>query len=651
MNRQQRRAAAKAAKPSKPSPTTLLEAGIRYLQSGQFAEAEKCCREILADDPDHADSFHLLGAISARTNKCDQAIEFIAEAIRKNPKNAEYFLNLGTLLEHQDRFEEALKSFDLALSLKPDSSATWIKIGDVLQRQERFEEALLAYDHALKIDPPHTGTERNRSQADAFYKRGVCLRHQMRLEEAYISFSKALTLFPDHVDALNSRGVTLLDTWQADEALIDFRKAIELKPNFVVTLNNYGLALTLLKRCEEALTTFDRALSISSEMVELFNNKGNALKALGRLDEALANYDRAIALKPNYVQAYSSRASCLDDMGRYGEALSSYKDALALQPDDAEAHWNLAVHSLRSGDLKTGWIESEWRWKIKSLRLTDRHFKQPLWLGAEPIDGKVLLLHNEQGLGDALQFCRYIPLVAARGARVVLEIDGPLKQLLSGLTGVSHCISKGEALPDFDFHCSLASLPLAFDTILDTIPSAVPYLSVGAHVADWKTRLDSKKRPRIGLVWSGNPDHRNDHNRSITLETLLPLLDVEAQFVSLQKIVRPSDEAVLRERNDVLHLGPELQSFSDTAALIEQLDLVVSVDTSVAHLAGALGRPVWILLPYIPDWRWLLDRDDSPWYPTARLFRQSQTRKWDSVVDEARRALTKFVTEVQSRRR
>ena len=650
MNRQQRRAATKADKPSNRSPAILLESGLRYLQSGQFSEAEKCCREILAADPDHADSFHLLGLISARTNKYDQATEFIAQAIRKNPNNADYFSNLGTMLERQDRFEEALKSFDLALALKPDFIDTWIKIGFTLQRQERFEEALLAYDQALKIDPPHTGVEKNLRRADAFYNSGVCFRHLMRFEEACISFGKVLAISPDHVDTLNNRGRTLLDLWQVDKALMDFRKAIELEPNSVAPLNNCGIALILLRRCEEALTILDRALSISPGLAELFNNKGNALKDLRRFDEALANYDRAIALKPDYAEAHSNRGNCLDEMGRYGEALSSYEDALALQPDHADAHWNTAIHRLRAGDLKTGWVENEWRWKIRSLQVKHRSFKQPLWIGAEPVDGKVLLLHNEQGLGDALQFCRYVPLLAARGARVVLEIDGPLKELLSGLTGVSHCIAKGETLPDFDFHCPLTSLPLAFDTTLDTIPSAVPYISVGAHAADWGTRLHSRNLPRIGLVWSGNPDHNNDRNRSMPLESLLPLLEVEAQFVSLQKNVRSGDEAVLRERSDILHLGPELQSFVDTAALIEQLDLVISVDTSVAHLAGALARPVWILLPFVPDWRWLLDREDSPWYPTARLFRQSQTREWHSVVDEMRRALTKFATAVQSRR-
>lgn len=651
MNRQQRRAAAKANKLSNRSPAILIESGLRYLQSGQFSEAEKCCHEILADDPDHAESFHLLGLISARTDKYDQAIEFIAQAIRKNPNNADYISNLGTMLQRQARFDEALKSFDLALSLKPDSTDTWIKLGNVLQRQERFEEAILAYDHVLEIDAPCPGPGKTPTRANALYKRGVCFRHLMRLEEACISFGKALTIYPGHFDALNDRGRTLLDLWRADEALMDFRKAIEIEPNSAALLNNCGITLILLRRCEEALETLDRALSISPDLAELFNNKGNALKYLGRFDEALANYDRAIALKPDYAEAHSNRGNCLDEMGRYGDALSCYKDALALQPDHADTHWNIAVNRLRAGDLRTGWVENEWRWKIKSLQVKHRHFRQPLWIGVEPIDGKVVLLHNEQGLGDALQFFRYIPLLAARGARVVLEIDEPLKELVSGLAGVSHCFAKGGTLPDFDFHCPLTSLPLAFETTLDTIPSAVPYISVGARATDWGTRLHSQNLPRIGLVWSGNPIHNNDRNRSMPLECLLPLLDVKARFVSLQKDIRPSDEPVVRERNDILHLGAELQSFADTAALIEHLDLVISVDTSVAHLAGALGRPVWIFLPYVPDWRWLLDREDSPWYPTARLFRQSQTREWHSVVDEVQRALTEFVATGLSRRR
>jgi tetratricopeptide (TPR) repeat protein len=651
MNRQQRRAAAKADKSPSRSPATLIEAGLRYLQSGRLAEAEKCCREILADDPDHADSFHLLGMIAAKADQYDRAIEFIARAIRKNPNNADYLSNLGTMLQRQARFDEALKSFNLALSLKPDSTDTWVKLGNVLQRQERFEEAILAYDNALRIDPPRPEAGKNLIQANALYKRGVCLRHLMRLDEACISFDQALAIYPDHFDALNDRGRTLLDLWRPGEALIDFRKAIRIDPKSVAPLNNCGITLILLRRCEEALEILDRALSISPGLAELFNNKGNALKFLGRFDEALASYDRSIALRPDYAEAHSNRGNCLDEMGRYDEALSCYQDALALQPDHADTHWNIAVNRLRDGDLRTGWVENEWRWKIKSLQVKHRHFTQPLWIGAEPIDGKILLLHNEQGLGDALHFFRYVPLLAARGARIVLEVDGPLKELLSGQSGVSHCLAKGEAIPDFDYHAPLTSLPLAFDTTLDTIPSKAPYISVGAHAIDWGARFHSESLPRIGLVWSGNPVHNNDRNRSMPLESLLPLLDVKAQFVSLQKDVRPCDDVVLRERNDILQVGAELRSFVDTAALIEHLDLVISVDTSVAHLAGALGRPVWIFLPYVPDWRWLLDRTDSPWYPTARLFRQSQTREWRSVVDEMQPVLREFVAAGLSRQR
>jgi hypothetical protein len=305
-----------------------------------------------------------------------------------------------------------------------------------------------------------------------------------------------------------------------------------------------------------------------------------------------------------------------------------------------EAHWNEALLRLLTGDFSRGWAKYEWRWRNESLALSTRNFSQPLWLGAEAIDGKTILLHSEQGLGDTIQFCRYVPLVAARGARVILEVERPLHEIMTNLAGATEVISKGDALPDFDFHCPLLSLPLAFGTHLETIPSLTSYLRApGQTLKHWQARLGPKARPRIGLVWSGRPAHKNDQNRSISLRSLLPLLDIEATFVSLQKDVRSDDAAVLKECNDVLHFGDELKDFSDTAALILQLDLVISVDTSVAHLAGALGEPVWILLPYNPDWRWLLDRDDSPWYPSARLFRQQQIGNWAGVIDQVKNEL------------
>jgi hypothetical protein len=299
------------------------------------------------------------------------------------------------------------------------------------------------------------------------------------------------------------------------------------------------------------------------------------------------------------------------------------------------------------GDFERGLAKYEWRWKNDLLELRGRDFAQPLWLGEGKIADKSILLHSEQGLGDTIQFCRYAPLVAARGARVLLEVPAPLHTLMTSLHGVGQIVSRGEALPDFDLQCPLLSLPLAFGTEIETIPSSVPYLqALPADVEKWRERLEHSPRPRIGLAWSGRSAHKNDHNRSISLIALLPLLNVGATFVSLQKDVRPGDAKVLGQRPDILDYGEALNDFSDAAALIANLDLVISVDTSVAHLAGALAKPVWALLPYVPDWRWLLDREDSPWYPTARLFRQDETRAWGNVIVSVHGALNDFASSI-----
>jgi Flp pilus assembly protein TadD len=442
---------------------------------------------------------------------------------------------------------------------------------------------------------------------------------------------------------LRDSGICLSRLNRRDEAIAQFRKALQIKPDFVDAVHHLALTLHELKRLEEALATFDRALSLSPDNAEIINNRGNVLMSLGRNEEALAHYGRAIALKPDFTEAHANRGLVLDELYRMDEAAESYRKSIALKSDYPNAHWNLAINRLRVGDLKTGWVEAEWRWKTPKLPLIERNFKCPLWLGAEPLRGKTILLHNDQGLGDALHFCRYVPMVAAMGANVILEVQKELYELLSGLAGVSKLVSRGETLPDFDFHCSLGSLPLAFDTVLDTVPSATPYISVGNYADAWKNRLASVKSPRIGLVWSGNPTHTNDRNRSMALEVLLALLDADAGFVSLQKDARLADREILDQRKEILDLGPELKSFADTAAVVSHLDLVISVDTSVVHLAGALGRPVWVLLPYVPDWRWLIHRTDSPWYPTARLFRQTEARDWRTVVHEVRTELDSLV--------
>jgi tetratricopeptide (TPR) repeat protein len=667
MSRQQIRATGNASHKTIATPSTAYDEGLRYFKLGQPAIAEGHFRQALAIDPKHANSLHLLGLIHAQANNPDLAVDCIVEAIKSDPNIPDYFSNLGIVLGRQGKFEEAFKSYDLALKLKPDFVDVWIRLGDLLRNQKRFDEALLTYDHALTLDPRNAEAasqgglllidlERYQEalarfdllqtirpgQAGVFYNRGICLTRLARWEEAAQSYHQALKIAPQNHDAHNNLGAVLVDLRRFDEAHKHFKKAIEIKPDFIAAINNLGNTLVDLKRFDEAISVFDRALLQAPDLAELYCNKANALKAVGNFDEALACYDRSITLKPEYAEAHSNRGNCLEDMMRISEALFSYRNALALQPDYAEAHWNFAINRLRVGDLKTGWVESEWRWKCPALQLRQRDFSQRLWLGAEPIEDKTLLLHGDQGLGDAIQFLRYVPLVAARGARVLLEVDRALHELCSRLPGVTQVISRGEPLPAFDLHCPLGSLPLAFDTALNTIPQVTPYLSAGGRADAWKERLGSMKSPRVGLVWAGNPNHCNDRNRSVALEALLPLLDVEAQFFSLQKELRPGDRAILRERKEILDLGEELGSFAETAAIIQNLDLVISADTSVAHLAGALGRPVWIFLPYVPDWRWQLIRTDSPWYPTARLFRQSETRDWQSVVHQAGAALQVF---------
>jgi tetratricopeptide (TPR) repeat protein len=367
------------------------------------------------------------------------------------------------------------------------------------------------------------------------------------------------------------------------------------------------------------------------------------LHALTRYEEALASHERAVALAPNSAIAHSNYGLALHHMKRFEETAASYERALAIEPDLAHAHYNEAYYRLLTGDLPLGWEKLEWRSPQGSSN--KRTFAQPQWSGAQEIAGKTVLLHSADGFGDAIQFCRYAPLVAARGARVILEVLWPQQELMCTLAGVTQVVAQGYPLPDFDLQCPLLSLPRAFGTALATIPAEVPYLHAAASAVEhWNARLGPRHRPRIGIAWSGNPTHHNDHNRSIGLRGFLPLLaGVDATFISVHREVRDADAALLQERSEILHFGKELKNYAETAALIANLDLVVCVDTSVAHLAGALAKPVWILLPDMPDWRWLLDRDDNPWYPTARLFRQDATRTWDGVVARVAAALQDYL--------
>ena len=613
----------------------LVEAFASH-QAGRLAEAERLYRQILAAQPDHSESLHLLSAISYQRGDFALALDQIDRALKVNPNNSLAWNQRGLALQRLKRFDEALVSYDRVLALWRDHPEALCNRGTVLHELKRFDESLASYDRALAVRPHY---------AEALCHRGAALHQMKRLEEAVASYDGALAIHRDYAEALSNRAAVLVELRRFDEALASYDRALALGLDSAELHYNHGNVLLALKRFDEALASFDRALARSPDHAWAHGNRGIALHQLTRFEEALASHDRAVALQPDSATAHSNRGVALFKSKRLDEAIACYERALALQPDFPEAHYAESFYRLLTGDLPLGWEKAEWRWQIEPVKSNKREFVQPQWSGSQDIAGKTVLLHTADGFGDTIQFCRYAPLVAARGARVILEVLWPQQELMRTLAGVTQVMAQGEPLPDFDLHCTLLSLPRAFGTRLVTIPSETPYLKAAASAANaWNARLGSRNRPRIGIAWSGSPRHDNDHLRSIGLRSFLPLLTgIDATFVSLHREVRADDGAVLEERSDILHFGEELKDYTDTAALISNLDLIISVDTSVAHLAGALAKPVWILLPFMPDWRWLLDREDSPWYPTARLFRQDDAYTWNGIIARARAALQNYV--------
>jgi tetratricopeptide (TPR) repeat protein/ADP-heptose:LPS heptosyltransferase len=540
-----------------------------------------------------------MGLLCIQIKQLDHAVEWLSRAIRLEPKRL-YLTTLGTALLQQGRGTEALTVFEKAIQLEPDHADLWRNLGLALAELRRSDEAILSLQHALKLAPGHW---------DAANKAAILLHQAARFKEA----------------------IVYLD-------LCD-----ELKPNNLQTLHMRWNTLQQLRRHEEALADIRRAYLLDPANADICSDIGNTLASLGRYEEALPWHDRALALRADIEQALRNKAIVLEQLGRIDEAIATYRRAVFLHPGDAEAGWNLALLQLLTGDFEAGWAGREAaRWNIPVLVEGYPKLSRPIWRGAEPIGGKTILVCPDEGLGDVIQFARYVPMLAARGARVILIVQDELHPLLSRLTGVAQCLPRSETTaPPYDVHCPLTSLPLAFGTRLDTIPAETSYLPAPAadRVQAWEQRLGSHDRLRVGLVWSGNPRHNNDRNRSMPFRTMARILDADATFVSLQKDLRAEDRPILEERTDIVDLTEHLTNFVETAALVSCLDLVISVDTSVAHLSGALGRPTWILLPYAPDYRWLLNREDSPWYPTVRLFRQDESHDYAGVIDRVHREL------------
>lgn len=446
---------------------------------------------------------------------------------------------------------------------------------------------------------------------------------------------------PGRADIETNRGTALIELDRLNEALASFESVLVRDPDSVDALINCGTVLIKLKRPAEAFEKYDRAVALDPDRSIALTSRGVALTLLDRHEEALACHEQALRIDPELVAAHINRGNTLEGLTRMEEALASYDKALALAPDHVEANFNAAVTRLCTGDFREGWKQYEYRWKRKGIAWQPWEFKQPIWRGEEDLRGKTVLLLAEQGLGDTLNFVRYAPLIAARGAKVILGVQKPLKELAATVPGISGVLTDGEPLPDFDLHCPLLGLPGAFATELATIPANIPYLSpYRERIEKWRVRLPQNGRMRVGIVWSGNSSHLNDHHRSIPLERFAVLLSVPGiDFVSVQKDVS-SAQADILAKHGVLEFGRQFEDFADTAAVVAMLDLLITVDTSVAHVAGAMGKAVALLLPFAPDWRWLLHRTDTPWYPSMRLFRQTTIADWDPPLDQLRQELT-----------
>ena len=455
-------------------------------------------------------------------------------------------------------------------------------------------------------------------------------------------YKRIISLNKNYAEVYVNLGNVYRELNMYEESLQAYNNAIRLKPNLAESYANRGNVLQNFKKYKEALEDYNAAINIKPDYAEAYSHKGNAQKELFRYEEALENQNKAIEINPNYAEAYYNKGVIFGELNQIEQSLASYDQAIEINPNYAEAYYNKSLNLLTCGDFNNGLNLYEWRWKVEELRLRNRSFTQPLWLGNENIQNKTILLHADQGLGDTIQFCRYAKFVKDSGARVLLEVPKALLSLLNELEGVDQLIESGNELPNFDFHCPLISLPLAFKTELASIPTCTPYLVTGAQKRKvWAQRLGNKIKPLVGLVWSGNNLHKNDHNRSLTLQQLLPYLSDLCEYVSLQKELREIDKVVL-DGSSIKHFGDELNDFSDTAALCELMDLVISVDTSVAHLAGAMGKTTWVLLPHVPDWRWLLDREDSPWYPSMKIYRQPVHGDWGSVIQRVRQDLIEY---------
>ncbi len=555
-------------------------------------------------------------------------------AVQSTPFNIAQTLQEALSLHQQGRLRDAEKLYARTLKAAPGNFDALHLLGLIKAQSGQMGEAYRLMSAALKINP---------NVPDVLINFANVLHGLKRDAEALESLDKALVLRPGDLEAILYRGNALSALNRARDALSCFDAVLARNPGRPDALLNRGTAFAALGRHAQALADFDSILKHAPDHVEALYNRGTALLDLRRDSEALDTLERMLVHAPHHARAWNNCGRTLQALNRHQEAVASFEKAIAIDKDYADAHSNMALSLLSLGELPRGFAEYEWRWKRAGMADMRRNYRGRLWLGEFPLGQRTILLPAEQGLGDTIQFVRYAPLLARAGATVVLEVQPELKTLLATIGGVASCHARGEPLPAFDLYCPLGSLPLALKTEPSTIPADIPYVRADeAHTAKWRPTIEALPGKRVAFAWAGHARHPNDRNRSIDFKLLEPLFALEGvSFVSIQRELRTDDGALLARHRNITHVGDKLADMADTAAVAALVDLTITVDTSVVHLIGAMGRDVWVLLPFSPDWRWTLAGEHTPWYPQARLFRQPTAGNWASVLATVRDALAR----------
>lgn len=626
--------------PSTPEIDTL--AGL--FNEGRFSEAATLAQTMTERFPLHGFAWKVLGVVYKKMGRSEDALEKMQHAAALSLNDPEAHNNLGFFFQETNHLPEAEAAYRRALELGPDYAEAHYNLGLLLQKTKRLCEAEAAYHRAIELKPDY---------AEAHNNLGLLFKEKKRLHEAKTAFLSTIELKPDFVEAYNNLGNILHETKHLPEAEAVYRRALELKPDSVEIHNNLGFLLQETKLMSEAEVAYLHALKLNPDFVEAHNNLGYLYQETRRLPEAEAAYLCALKLRPDYAETHYNLGFLFQETKRHPEAEAAYRRALEIQPDYAEAKFNLSFLLLILGRYAEAWpyYESRYAPNRKGNASEVPRVSYPQWQG-ESLVGKSLVIYPEQGFGDYIQFCRYVPMLKNCGvACLTCVCDLRLKKLLDTVEGIDAVFTDIASAPPHDYWSFPLSLPLYFSTTVDTIPAVLPYIhALPERVCHWHERMP-QKGIRVGLTWKGSPSHKNDANRSLpSLATLAPLWSVPGvTFISLQKGQGEAEAMQPPAEQPLINFGSDIHDFADTAAIIAQVDLLICVDTAVAHVAGAIGKPCWVLLPaFGSDWRWLLDRTDSPWYPRVmRIFRQSKPNDWDDTIGDVVAALQTLVSPIK----